>query len=259
MEVKGMKSVIISYIICTILFTQVQAENIRSSRDHAIHKISLTQKTYKFTASRFTQPLSTSIKLDVPIIRQMPELPRGCEVTSLAMILQHNGINVGKNELAKKVKRDPTPYQVKNGQVKFGNPNRGFVGDMYSFQKPGLGVYHKPIHQLAQVYAKDRAVDLTGKSFNVILEHVSQGVPVWVIQNSSFDRLSKKHWMKWQTQDGPVDITYHEHSVVITGFDEHNVYINDPLTGTKHRKLNKKAFIRGWDQMGRQAIVIQKG
>jgi len=245
-------------IIYSLFFNTTHAEDVFSIRDHSIHKIALTNKSPKYTASRFS-PLATSIQLDVPIIRQMPELPRGCEVTSLAMVLQHNGIKVGKQELAKKIDRDPTPYQVKNGKVTFGNPNRGFVGDMYSFQKPGLGVYHKPIHRLAQSYTQDRAVDLTGKSFNVILEQVSQGLPVWVIQNTNFDYLSKQHWTKWQTQDGPVDITYHEHSVVITGFDEQNIYIHDPLTGAKHRKLNKKAFIRGWDQMGRQAIVIKKG
>jgi len=243
----------------SIGFVAVQAEETRPVRDHTLHKTSLTQKGVRDTVARFADPLAKSVKLDVPLIRQMPELPRGCEVTSLAMILQHNGIRVGKNELAKKVKRDPTPYRVKNGQVEFGNPNRGFVGDMYSFKKPGLGVYHKPIHQLAQRYVKERAIDLTGKSFNVVLEQVAQGRPVWVIQNSRFNHLSKRHWTKWQTQDGPVDITYHEHSVVISGFDEQHIYIHDPLTGQKHRKLDKKAFIRGWDQMGRQAIVIEGG
>ncbi|RUQ24224.1 hypothetical protein ELQ35_21975 [Peribacillus cavernae] len=40
---------------------------------------------------------------------QYPELPRGCEVTSLAMLLHYYDVKVSKMELADKVKKDPTP------------------------------------------------------------------------------------------------------------------------------------------------------
>lgn len=100
--------------------------------------------------------------LDAPLIGQMPELPRGCEVTSLAMMLQDAGVKVNKMTLAYQVKKDPTPYRNVNGQIYFGNPNTGFVGDMYSFNKPGLGVYHGPIGELAKAYLPNRIVDFTG-------------------------------------------------------------------------------------------------
>ena len=35
-----------------------------------------------------------SVKLDVPVILQNPELPNGCEVTSLAEVLQFYGFSV---------------------------------------------------------------------------------------------------------------------------------------------------------------------
>ncbi len=41
--------------------------------------------------------------LDVPLILQKPELMRGCEVTSLAMVLQFSGVKVDKMELASKI------------------------------------------------------------------------------------------------------------------------------------------------------------
>ncbi len=45
--------------------------------------------------------------LDVPLINQMdsPKLYNGCEVASLAMILNYSGYHVTKNELANEVKK----------------------------------------------------------------------------------------------------------------------------------------------------------
>ena len=50
--------------------------------------------------------LKRKILLDVPTILQKPELPRGCEVTSLAMMLNYAGIEVNKMELAEKINKE---------------------------------------------------------------------------------------------------------------------------------------------------------
>ena len=71
-------------------------------------------------------------------------------MTSLAMLLAHARIKVDKMTLAKEVKKDPTPYEERDGKIYFGNPYDGFVGDMYSFENPGLGVYHGPIRELGE-------------------------------------------------------------------------------------------------------------
>jgi uncharacterized protein YvpB len=93
--------------------------------------------------------------VDAPLIAQYPQLPRGCEVTRLAMMLNHASIHVSKMTLAKQVKKDPTPYKVKDGNTYLGNPNTGFVGDMYDLKKPGYGVYHEPIFDLASAIWAD--------------------------------------------------------------------------------------------------------
>lgn len=185
--------------------------------------------------------------LDVPLLNQMdaPRLYNGCEVTSLAMILNFKGIEVTKNELAAEITR--VPLQYSNGV--YGNPNTGFVGNMED--GPGLGVYHDPIFQLTQKYAQ--AKDLTNQPFEALLQEVANGNPIWVITTSTFAPVSE--FQTWQTPEGSVNITYKMHSVVITGYDEDNIYINNPY-GMKNQKVDRENFIQAWEQMGKQAIVI---
>jgi glucan-binding YG repeat protein/uncharacterized protein YvpB len=199
----------------------------------------------------------SSVVLDVPLVAQMPELPRGCEVTSLAMMLMDAGKNVSKMTLASQVRKDPTPYSKTNGQVYFGNPYSGFVGDMYTFSKPGLAVYHGPIADLAEQYLPERVVDLTGSNFEEIYKHLNNGKSVWVINNVYFDTVPSQYWQTWNTPTGKVSITYKEHSVLVTGYDSQYIYFNDPLSVTKNRKATISAFKRGWVQMGKQAITFR--
>jgi uncharacterized protein YvpB len=199
--------------------------------------------------------IKESVLLDIPVILQLPELPRGCEVTSLAMLLQHAGVNVGKMELAEGIERDSTLFQMKGGQVFFGHPNVGFVGDMYNIDNPGYGVYHKPVKELADRYLPNRVVDLTGSEFNKVEESLSNGFPVWIIINSWYTEVPPEQFRTWNTPAGEVQITYREHSVLITGYDEEYVYVNDPLTGEKDKKVPKRDFVKAWVQMGSQAIT----
>ncbi|MDT8858895.1 C39 family peptidase [Alkalihalobacillus sp. MEB130] len=196
-----------------------------------------------------------TVMLDVPLISQLPELPRGCEVTSLAMLLTYAGHEVDKMVLAEEVVKDETPYEVKNGETHFGNPYRGFVGDMYNRNNPGYGVYHEPIALLAEQYKPSQVVDMTGAEFDQILYPLLKGRPIWIITNTRYSKLPDSAFQTWQTPDGPIDITYHEHSVVITGYDQDYIYFNDPLQPKKNRKAKIDPFKEAWIQMGRQAIT----
>lgn len=199
--------------------------------------------------------INDRVLLDVPVIDQFPELPRGCEVTALAMLLQSKQIDVDKMTLAKEVKKDPTPYNKRNGKIYFGHPNNGFVGNMYTYEEPGLGVYHQPIKELAERYLPNQIIDLTGSDFDELKIYLSSGSPIWVIINTAYKKLPSSYFEKWQTSLGEISITYKEHSVVITGYDEEYVYFNDPLIGEKNRKIPLHGFIDAWIQMGRQAIT----
>ncbi|MFS3914973.1 C39 family peptidase [Bacillus australimaris] len=190
--------------------------------------------------------------MDVILYNQMdaPRLYNGCEVTSLAMLLHYSGYeHVTKNALANEIKRVPLNYE--NGLK--GDPHDGFVGDMEN--GPGLGVYHEPIYQLAKKYAGDQVVDLTGKPVKkAIYQSLEKGYPVWVITTSTFDKTDNIE--TWNTPNGKIDVSFNEHSVVITGYDKEHVYLNNPY-GQKNQKVDRDRFEDSWEQMGSQAIIIK--
>jgi uncharacterized protein YvpB len=200
--------------------------------------------------------IAEEIRLKAPLIKQYPELPRGCEVTSLAMLLLYSGFETDKMKLAEEVKRDDTPYKVKDGKTYFGNPNKGFVGDMYSLTAPGYGVYHKPLAKLASQYAGDQVVDLTGNTFYSVIASLNKEQPVLVIINAQYKKLPESAFKTWHTPDGPVEITMNEHAVLVTGYDEKYIYFNDPLA--RKTKAPYQDFVEAWEQMGKQAITIEK-
>ncbi|RSK29102.1 peptidase C39 [Bacillus sp. HMF5848] len=208
----------------------------------------------KDEAPILTEEIKAEVLLDAPVIPQYPELPRGCEVTSLAMLLNYAGVSVSKMVLAEEVAKDPTPYMKKDSSVHFGDPHTGFVGNMYDLSKPGYGVYYEPILQLANKYLPN-VVNLTNKSYADIQLYVSNDYPVWVVTNTTYKELPAQAFETWQTPSGPINITYKMHAVLITGYNEDYIIFNDPLTGMKNKKAPIGDFLKAWTQMGSQAIT----
>ena len=203
------------------------------------------------------QPLRSSVRLDVPNILQFPALPRGCEVTALAILLNHAGIDVDKMTLANQVKKNPVEREVINGVIYAGHPNYGFVGDMFNSANHGLGVYYRPIFDLMQQYLPNDSINLTGSNFEDLLFFINRGIPVWVITNATHNILRSEDFNTWRTPQGDIQITYWLHAVVISGYDENYIYFSDPLAdrpiGRTHAP--REEFIAAWEQMGRQAIA----
>jgi len=190
---------------------------------------------------------------NVPLIRQLPELDRGCEVTSLAMMLQYAGVSVDKMTLANEIKK----VDFIDDGVR-GNPNEGFVGNIYTFSESGYAVYHGPLFQLAEKYLPNKAVDLTGKNIEEIYKSVKAGQPVVMITNATFVPLDEDEFTTWETNSGDVSITYNEHCVVLIGYDQESVYIRDPLEDSLDVKVPRETFEQAWVQMGSQAISYVK-
>lgn len=214
------------------------------------------RKSFEVVWDNYTKHKSSHSIDKVEIIMQYPELPRGCEVTSLAMLLRYLGADTDKMRLAEEITKDTTPYAVKNGKTYFGNPNTGFVGSMTDMKKPGLGVYHGPVYDLAMKYFPDTAIDMTGCDLSDLYSFLAKDIPVWIIITSTFRKLPHSKFVTWQTESGELQITYSEHSVLVTGYDEQNIYFADPLTGAGSAKL--RDFEASWIQMGRQAVTVSK-
>lgn len=203
---------------------------------------------------KIARALPKKVHLEVPLIKQMaePKLYNGCEVISLAMLLNYKGIEVSKIELANQL--PSVPLQYDNGL--HGNPNQGFVGDINGVD-PGYSVYHKPIAKLASRYLpKNMAVkDLTGQSFVHLLHYLSKKDPIWIITTTNYQ--PSNNMTTWKTPTGKVRVSWDVHSVVMTGYSKTKIFVNDPY-GKKDYSVDRKKFIKAWQQMGRQAVTIVK-
>ncbi|EOW9529259.1 C39 family peptidase [Bacillus cytotoxicus] len=222
----------------------------------AFYPVSISNQTQRFfsTSQNLQKRSEEKVLLQhVPFIRQAPELDRGCEVTSLAMMLQYAGVTVNKMTLAEEIPKIPFLH---NGLR--GNPNEGFVGNIYTFSESGYGVYHKPLFQLANKYLPNQVVDLTGENIEGIYERIRAGNPVVMITNATYAPLDADEFRIWKTKTGNVSITYNEHCVLLIGYDKESVYIHDPLSKQPSIRVSRENFEQAWVQMGSQAISMNE-
>lgn len=190
-------------------------------------------------------------KLDVPLENQMPDLPNGCEVTSLSMLMNYYGIKVNKNELAENIQH--VNFFTDGGKYR-GNPNQGFVGHM-SIANAGWCVYNGPLYNDARKYTT-HIENITGSDFLSLLKLVSNGHPVLIITTTTFNRVNDMQ--TWDTNTGKVNVTPSSHACVITGYSKPKkvVYVNNPY-GYKNQPVNWKNLQASYNQQGRQALYIR--
>ncbi|WP_139488543.1 C39 family peptidase [Brevibacillus dissolubilis] len=200
-----------------------------------------------------TPPSKSGVLLNVPLIRQNPELKFGCEVTSLAMLMQYTGKDVTKMQLAEQLPKDPDPVIRQGGNItRWGNPSHGFVGDMTGKTGPGFAVFNQPMEQLMRRYLGDRTLNLTGQPFHSLLTQLEQGRPV-VIWTTGDYRLPDR-WEAWKHGQEQIKTPLDLHAVVLTGYDPEHVYLNDPLSGKKNVKVDKQRLEASYNALGKQAL-----
>ena len=159
------------------------------------------------------------------------------------------------NLLQKCLRMTHQPLLNADGSIDYwGNPNTGFVGDVTRKQR-GFGIYHAGLFPLLKSYIP-QAIDITGESFELYEQQIANDIPVIIWTTIDFNIPYK--WVTWDTPKGPIQTTYAEHAVLLVGYDENNVYLNDPLSGKKQVQVNKNQFIDSWTAMGKQGLTYLK-
>ncbi len=178
-----------------------------------------------------------TVSLPVENIMQKPELPNGCEVTSLAIILNYAGIEVDKCELSDK-------YLPKSSTLN-ADPNEYYLREPRS---NGFYCFAKPLITCTEAYAEKNSLsitteDLTGKDVSALYKTLDEGHPVVV----------------WGTliwaNPGKYDsgLYYNLHCLVLSGYTDKTVTIQDPLNG--ETTISRFKFEEVWYKMGQRAMT----
>lgn len=194
---------------------------------------------------------------DFEIVRQMPELPTGCEITALTMMLDYYGCQADKTIMAEEYL--PTVpaefYEGADGRIYGPDMEANFVGDPFS---GGYICGTDAILSAADAYLSDqgsslRAKDLTGTEPEELYKCVSDGIPVLVWITIGMQERDEVHgwytvvgrWMGWSSND---------HGAVLIGYDADTVTIADPLSGL--RVYAREMFEHVFASRGYQCIII---
>ncbi len=221
---------------------QVREMSAEKTRHSLVYKV--TVEAAGFNQARY-------IKADM--IFQNPELPTGCEITSLAMLLNYLGFKVDKCALA--------DNYLEKGEYRNADPYKVFVGNPRSLR--AYGCYSHAIINAAEAYLTDvgknndyKVYDMTGCDFENLCAAIDNDCPVIVWGTMGMKGTSKgPSWIIPETNEYYTWVGG-EHCLLMTGYDKNKgiVYMNDPLKGvvTYDMNLFKKRFV----QMGSHAVII---
>ncbi|WP_125588820.1 C39 family peptidase [Companilactobacillus jidongensis] len=152
----------------------------------------------------------------VPLISQRPELPNGCEITAVTMMLQYAGAKVDKMQMAREMPRS-------------GDPNYGYIGQPWD--GTGITIFPPALMNLVEKYT-GTAKNLTGQGLDAIKYQINIGHPV----------------VTWNTLHG-----FPYHALTVTGYDSQYVYYNDCWTN-QTTQMDINSFINNWNTQNRRAI-----
>lgn len=198
------------------------------------------------------------VYINVPTLMQNPELPNGCEITSLTAILNYYGNNVSKLEMSDRYLRKEG-FIRKNGKLYGANPYVAFSGD----PRDPLGwfVYAPPIVEAGDMYLKEvqsnlRAKDISGSSIEEIYDYLNNGNPIVIW--TSIDQQPIRFNYSWYLHDSDSDELFKAatnlHAVVLNGFVGDKLHVMDPLKGQVLYDGN--TFFEGYFSLDRQAMIV---
>ena len=200
-----------------------------------------------------------SVYIDMENVLQLPELPVGCEITALTILLRHYGFDADKTVLA----RDYLPKSSGNMREAEGKVYKDsffdyFIGDPFS---RGYGCFSGAIVRTAERYIADNGggytvKNISGSDPDTLYQYLIEGTPVlcWAT-----DGMIEPEWFEtWydNATGEQLDWYLNEHCFVLAGFDiaAGTVTLNDPMKGIIDYNIDR--FETRYAQMHSQAIVI---
>ncbi len=200
-----------------------------------------------------------SVYIDMENILQLPELPVGCEITALTILLRHCGFDAEKTDMA----TNYLPISWGNARYEDGLTYKDsffdyFIGDPFG---RGYGCFSGAIEKAANKYISEHGGGYTVKNISgahpdVLYDYLAAGTPVlcWATDGM----IEPEYYETWYDNETGEQLDWYlnEHCFVLAGFnmDADVVTLNDPMKGIIDYNINK--FETRYDQMYRQAIVI---
>lgn len=197
----------------------------------------------------------------VECILQNPELPTGCEVTAGTMLLRAYGYDAEKTQTAELLEKSER-IQRSDGAFYGPHPDEAFIGDPAS--PGGFGVFPGPLAKALQKVIDSEggvhtAKALYGLDERSILEYIDEGTPLCV-WTSMYGKEIERRTGWYLIKDGEYTDEFFcwpsgEHCVVLTGYNDGEVMVCDPLEG--ECTYSRESFFRHYEQVGSYALVLE--
>lgn len=189
-------------------------------------------------------------KLNVAELLQNPELPSGCEVTSLTAALNYLGYDVDKMTMTNKY--------LDMGAIGETNPNKAFIGTPDN--DGAYGCFAPVIINCANKFLNDisaehMAYDYSNYDLESLFEQIDLGNPVVIW--ATIDMLDTYTSAVWNVDGEEVRFPANEHCLLLTGYDYEQsvVHIMDPMKGNV--TYDMALFNYRFNQIGNQAVIIK--
>lgn len=200
-----------------------------------------------------------STLLTVPTLLQMPALPNGCEVTSLAMVLRSLGYYVTPAYLAGNHMPQGWLYAYR-GVNYADDPAECYIGDpasAYGYYMLAPALVKTANSYLASQGGGCTAQDISGAGEAELEELLRSGTPVIIWATMDYgDAKRGAPWVLLST--GEVYSPYTNlHCRVLVGADETYFYINDPIYGA-NQAVTRAQFLHGYEELGCQAVIVTR-
>ena len=194
----------------------------------------------------------------VELIYQGPELPNGCEVTSLAMLLRAAGYQAD----ALLLYQDYLPVQgftYQGGQRFAPSPEDYYIGDATS-QSDGWYCLEGPILQagngyLGDVGGADRVIALPDLTLEELAAYAQAGVPLALWVTLGYAQPAYAGSSSWILPSGEVYLPYSNlHCVVLSGMEDGQFLVADPIYGSY--AIAPETLWDSFSAMGCRAVMV---